>query len=185
MIETIIVLYVLAGLDSMFSGICAASGRNALIEKRAYFARSMCYGFAWGQAACLLAFVILLGAAAIADDRQHAIDEMVSVGQRMAAVYSIYAAVVLFTFAVRAIPSVDVRSVTSVMGFGPLTLLRPAVIVVGLIWGLALMPSPVVATAATLIALMMIPFRVWLNLMIEIHGVEVLLPNQQASDGVE
>ena len=79
MIETILILYVLAALDAMFSGICAASGRNALINKNAYYARSMWYGFVWGQVACLLALLILIGAAALADNRDEAISEMVSV----------------------------------------------------------------------------------------------------------
>jgi hypothetical protein len=176
MIETLIVLYVLAGLDAMFSGICAASGRTALIHKRAYYARSMLYGFAWGQVACLVALLILRGAAALASDSQQAIDEMVSVGQRMAVVYVCYAAVVLFTFAVRTIPTVDVRSITSVVGFGPLTLLRPYVIVAGLAWGLAMQPSLTVASAAILIAGMMVPFRIWLNLMLDTHGISLLQP---------
>jgi hypothetical protein len=72
-----------------------------------------------------------------------------------------------------------VRSVTSVVGFGPLTIIRPAVIVAGLVWGLALMPGPAVAVAAILIALMMMPFRVWLNWTIEWHGVEVLQPKEE------
>jgi len=86
--------------------------------------------------------VVLVGAVAISDDREQAIAEMVAVGQRMAMVYCVYAAVVLLTFAVRAVPSVDVRSVTSVVGFGPLTIIRPAVIVAGLVWGLVLMQVP-------------------------------------------
>ena len=179
MIEILIILWVLAGLDSMFSGICAASGRNALIDKRTYYVRAMVYGFLWGQVACIVALLILAGAVAISGDQEQVIAEMVAVGQRMATVYCVYAAVVLLTFAVRAVPSVDVRSVTSVVGFGPLTIIRPAVIVAGLIWGLVLMPSPAVAMAAILIALMMVPFRVWLNWMIELHGVELLHPKEQ------
>jgi hypothetical protein len=180
MIETLAALYVLAILDTMFSGICAASGRNALIEKRVYYLRSMVYGFVWGQAACIVALLILYVVAMLSEDRDRTILEMIAVGQRMATVYSIYAAIVLATFAVRAIPSVDVRSITSVVGFGPLTLIRPAVILAGLAWGLALMPSMPVAIAAILIALIMIPFRVWLNWMIELHGVGVLQPRDLA-----
>jgi hypothetical protein len=177
MIETLAVLYVLAILDTMFSGICAASGRNALIDKRRYYVRSMLYGFAWGQAACIVALLILYAVAAISDDPDRTILEMIAVGQRMATVYAIYAIIVLATFAVRAIPSVDVRSITSVVGFGPLTLIRPAVILAGLAWGLALMPSLPVAVAVTLIAMMMIPFRVWLNWMIELQGIRILQPS--------
>ena len=73
MIQTILVLWFLAALDTMFSGICAASGRNAVIHKRGYFARSMLYGFAWGQAACLVSLLILFGATVLARDRQHTI----------------------------------------------------------------------------------------------------------------
>jgi hypothetical protein len=177
MIQTILVLWFLAALDTMFSGICAASGRNALINKRAYYARSMVYGFAWGQAACLLALLLLVGVASMASDREQTIAEMVSVGDRLAMVYASYAAIVLLTFAVRAIPSVDVRAITSVVGFGPLTLMRPYVIVAGLAWGLWLWPSLGVVIAALLIALMMIPFRIWLNLMFDLHGIQVLRPN--------
>jgi hypothetical protein len=34
----------------------------------------------------------------------------------------------------RAIPSVDIRSITSVVVFGPLTFLRPVVALIGLVW---------------------------------------------------
>jgi hypothetical protein len=182
MIETMLALYVLAALDTMFSGICAASGRNALIRKRGYFARSMLYGLAWGQVACLLGLLILWIAAAISGDRQNAVEEMVAVGRRMAAVYGIYAAIVLLTFAVRAVPSVDVRSVTSVVGFGPLTVIRPAVILAGVAWGLALRPGLEVTIAAILIALVMMPFRIWLNLMLDTHGIGVLQPKSNRSE---
>jgi hypothetical protein len=183
MIETLVAMYVLAGLDTLFSGICAASGRNAVIHKRGYFGRSMLYGFAWGQVACLVSLLILFGATVLARDRQHAIEEMVAVGHRMAGVYGAYAAVVLFTFAVRAIPSVDVRSITSVVGFGPLTLIRPVVIIAGLAWGLALLPSLTVAIAATLIAGMMVPFRLWLNLMLDTFGDRVLQARSHQAPG--
>jgi hypothetical protein len=186
MIQTLFVLYVLAALDALFSGISAASGRNALIRKRAYFARAMLYGFAWGQAACCAALVILYAAAALAAERDEAIEEMASVGRRMAVVYSVYAAVVLVTFAIRAIPSVDVRSMTSVVVFGPLTLVRPAVIVAGVAWGLALAPGPGVVVAALLIAGMMVPFRAWLNLMLDVHGDRVLHSSRPTPrDGTE
>ncbi len=87
----------------------------------------------------------------------------------------------LFTFAGRAITPRAVRSInTSVVGFGPLTLLRPYVIVAGLAWGLARQPSLTVAGAAIVIAGMMIPFRIWLNLMLDKHGISVLQPKTVA-----
>jgi hypothetical protein len=94
-----------------------------------------------------------------------------------------FSSLVLFTFAVRAIPSVDVRSLTSVVGFGPLTLIRPVVIIAGLAWGLALLPGLPVAIAAILIAAMMIPFRLWLNLMLDTFGDRILHPKSQRAQG--
>ena len=44
MISTVISLYVLATLDAMFSGVCAASGRDARIDKRSYYVNAMIHG---------------------------------------------------------------------------------------------------------------------------------------------
>ena len=172
MIHTIINLYILANLDAMFSGICAASGRDGRINKKKYYLNSMILGIAWGQVACLLGLLILGVVATISPDRQTTVREMVAVGERMITVYGIYAIVIFLSFAVRAIPSVDVRSITSTVFFGPLTMLRPAVIVIGIGWGLALQPQVAVVIAAVLIALIMVPFRVFINVYLDSHNTE-------------
>ena len=59
MTALICVMYVLVTLDAAFSGICASSGRNALIRKRGYYLRSMWHGALWGQAAILLGLVLV------------------------------------------------------------------------------------------------------------------------------
>jgi len=46
-----------------------------------------------------------------------------------------YAAAVLFNLALRALPSTDIRAATSVMVLGPLTGLRPFVMIVGVFYG--------------------------------------------------
>ena len=84
-------------------------------------------------------------------------------GDRMVLVFGVYAAIILAFFAVRAIPSVDIRSMTSTVAFGPLTLVRPAVVVCGIGWGLAIGPQPSIIAAGILICVLMAPFRVWLN----------------------
>lgn len=164
MIAIIIQLYILATLDTMFSGICAASGRDARINKRFYFAKAMLIGIAWGQVACATGLVILAVAAYTSGDPQAIVQEMTAVGLRMASVYRPYAIVILITFAIWAFPSVDVRSTTCTIAFGPLTLIRPAVVVLGIAWGLMLKPSLPVVLSAILIAMIMAPFRFWLNL---------------------
>ena len=52
MMGVIVSLYVLVMMDSAFSGICAASGRNAVLNKRAYYLRSMWDGAMWLESSC-------------------------------------------------------------------------------------------------------------------------------------
>jgi len=163
MSSTVISLYVLATLDAMFSGVCAASGRDARIDKRSYYLNAMIHGIVWGQAACVVGLLILAAAWSISEDPQLAMKQMVAVGDRMVLVFGVYAAIILAFFAVRAIPSVDIRSMTSTVAFGPLTLVRPAVVVCGIGWGLAIGPQPSIIGAGILICVLMAPFRVWLN----------------------
>ena len=118
--------------------------------------------------------MLILGVVAMTSpDRQTTLQEMVAVGNRMTIVYFIYAIIIFLTFAVRAIPSVDVRSITSTVFFGPLTMLRPAVIVIGIGWGLALQPQVAVTIAAVFIALIMVPFRIFLNLYLDSCATEM------------
>lgn len=163
MISLAIELYVLAMLDTAFSGICAASGRNALINKKTYYARSMWHGLLWGQVACVLGLIVLTLAVSLSGNRDQAISDMLAVGRRMAFVYWIYAATVILMFGVRAIPSVDVRSLTSTLAFGPLTFIRPLVILIGICWGLLTEPTATILIASFVIGMMMMPFRIFLN----------------------
>lgn len=153
---TPVALYLLVTLDSLFCGYRAAAGRSALIDKRAYYRRAMSYGALAGQAVVALAAVavgvILFRAPAPAERWR----ELLSVGGRLLTVYVPYALALGAAFALRAIPSVDVKSLTSTLVFGPLTLLRPLVIVAGLAWGAAAVPRPEVVALCLLAALMML-----------------------------
>ena len=61
-------------------------------------------------------------------------------------------------FACRALPSVDLRSLTSTLVFGPLAGIRPFVAVAGLIWGVWAAPRvEIAAGGAAILAL-------WLSL---------------------
>lgn len=70
-------------------------------------------------------------------DVERLFESLVEAGRRMLAVYVPYALVVLAAFAVRAAPSVDVRSLTSTLVFGPFLFARPLVVAAGVAWGLA------------------------------------------------
>jgi hypothetical protein len=129
-------VYILATLDSAFVGYREAAGRSALIRKGAYYARAMLRGALWGQAAFALAFALLALLFLRAEDGAAFLHSLVEAGRRMLSVYVPYAVVVLAAFAVRAVPSVDVRSMTSTLVFGPFQFVRPLVVVAGVVWGL-------------------------------------------------
>ena len=129
-------LYFLATLDSAFVGYRDAAGRSALIRKGAYYTRAMLRGALWGQAAVAAAVALLAALLLRAEDRPAFVHSLIEAGRRMLAVYVPYALVVLAAFAVRAAPSVDVRSLTSTLVFGPFQFIRPFVVVAGVAWGL-------------------------------------------------
>ena len=57
---------------------------------------------------------------------------------------------------IRAIPSVDIRSITSVLVFGPFTLIRPPVVLTGAIWGLLAAPTVNVVLLLVLVVSLML-----------------------------
>ena len=150
-------LYFLATLDSAFVGYREAAGRSALIRKGAYYARAMLRGALWGQAAVAVALAVLAALLLRAEDRAAFVHSLVEAGRRMLWVYVPYAAVVLAAFAVRAVPSVDVRSLTSTVVFGPFIFVRPFVVVAGVVWGLlAARRADVVALGLVVVAEMLL-----------------------------
>ena len=73
------------------------------------------------------------------------------------------AVVILLTLALRLIPSVDAHSLTSVLVFGPLTLLRPFVAAAGVALGAAAAPRPAVFTIGALVLGMMLSMERFLS----------------------
>jgi L-asparagine transporter-like permease len=153
---TIFLLWLLATVDSTFIGYREAAGRNALIDKRGYFRRAMIRGALLGQIA--VAIVGLAAAATLATSPQPArlFDTLDLVAGRMLMVYVPYAVILIITFLVRAVPSVDIRSITSVLVFGPFTLIRPLIVLAGAIWGLLAAPTPPVLFLVVLIVSLML-----------------------------
>jgi L-asparagine transporter-like permease len=153
---TIFLLWLLATVDSTFIGYRDAAGRSALIEKRAYFRRAMIRGAFAGQVA--VAIVGLAAVAMLATTPQPAtlFDTFEQVASRMLIVYAPYALIITITFFIRAIPSVDIRSITSVLVFGPFTLIRPLIVLAGAIWGLLAAPTIPVALLMGLIVSLML-----------------------------
>jgi hypothetical protein len=62
---------------------------------------------------------------------------------------------------VRTFPSIDIRCITSVLVFGPFTVIRPFVVLAGAIWGVMAAPS-----AITIVLVLLI-----VSLMLSLEGV--------------
>jgi L-asparagine transporter-like permease len=153
---SILLLWVLATVDSAFIGYRDAAGRSALIEKRDYYRHALIRGALVGQIAVAMVGVIAGGILATSPQPARLFETFEQVGTRMLMVYVPYALILTITFFIRTIPSVDTRSITSVLVFGPFTLIRPLVVLAGAIWGLLAAPRIEVLLLLILIVTLML-----------------------------
>jgi hypothetical protein len=151
-----VLLWLLATVDSAFIGYREAAGRNALIVKRAYYRHALIRGALFGQLAVLIVGVITVIVLVSIRDAGFLFSDLELVGARMLIVYVPYALILLITFCVRAIPSVDIRSITSVLIFGPFTFIRPLVVLAGAVWGVMAAPGAITIALAVLIVTLML-----------------------------
>jgi hypothetical protein len=149
-------LWLLATIDSAFIGYREAAGRNALIDKRAYYRHALVRGALVGQVAVLIVGAITAIMLVNSDDAGALFSKIESVGARMLTVYVPYAIILLLTFLIRAVPSVDIRSITSVLIFGPFTFIRPVVVLAGAVWGVVAAPGVITIALTVLIACLML-----------------------------
>jgi len=149
-------LWLLATIDSAFIGYREAAGRNALIDKRAYYRRALIRGAVVGQVAVLIVGVITVVVLVSSNDAGALFSKMEMVGIRMLTVYVPYAAILLITFVIREFPSVDIRSITSVLIFGPFTFIRPMVVLAGAVWGIVAVPGAITIALTVLIVCLML-----------------------------
>jgi len=133
---TLIVLYLLATLDGALCGFRAFAGRSALIHKRTYYSRALLMGAVAAQVASFLSLAVLLMAIALSNHRAELRGDLEASAGRMLWVFLPYAFAVCLNLVLRALPSTDIRAATSVMVLGPLTGLRPFVMIAGVIYGI-------------------------------------------------
>ena len=153
---SILLLWLLATVDSAFIGYRDAAGRSALIDKRHYYRRALLRGALMGQIAVAIAGTVALAMLATSGQPAQLLATLDSVAMRMLMIYVPYALILIATFFVRAIPSVDIRSITSVLVFGPFTLIRPLVVLAGAIWGFLAAPTAGVALLLVLVVTLML-----------------------------
>jgi hypothetical protein len=134
---TLLILYLLALLDGLLCGLRTSMGRCALIRKRSYYTWAALRGIVGAQVASMLAFAALLLAGVFSEHHDVLRSDLEFTAGRMLWVFLPYAALVLFNLALRLVPSVDIRSATSVFMLGPLTAIRPLVMIAGVWYGVS------------------------------------------------
>jgi len=145
-------VWVLVTLDCTLMGYRLAMGRSAVLDKRRYHILTSLRAGLAGQIP-LIAIIVLAsvladqGGASVTTAFDDAMRRFIIVGGS-------YAALILGTWAFCAFRSVTVATIASVLVFGPLTLVRPVVVVVTV--GFAIGPNP--PTALLIVGvLVMIP----------------------------
>jgi L-asparagine transporter-like permease len=133
---TLLALYLLALLDGLLCGLRASMGRCAVIRKTGYYRRAVFRGVAGAQIISTLALIALLLAAATSSNRAAVRADLEGAASRMLWVFVPYAVLVVSNLALRLVPSNDIRSATSVFMLGPLTAIRPLVMIAGVIYGI-------------------------------------------------
>jgi len=133
---TLFVLYLLATLDGSLCGSRSSMGRYPYIHKIRFYTVAMLRGVLGAQIASWLSLFVLLGVMSVSQDRNALRLDLQNAAERMLWIFLPYAALVLFNLALRLVPSTDLRSATSVVFLGPLTFLRPFVMIVGVLFGI-------------------------------------------------
>ena len=90
-------------------------------------------------------------------------------------VYVPFALIIVLAFLVRSIRSVDIRSITSTLIFGPFTLIRPLVAIAGLLYGVLAAPRPATIVLGALVLTMMLSLEKTLSLFRKITARGVTL----------
>ncbi|MCO5322064.1 MAG: hypothetical protein M9922_11785 [Microthrixaceae bacterium] len=133
-------VWVLVTLDCALIGYRLAMGRTARLDKRRYHQIASARGALLGQAP--LAAVTALGVLVVVRGGEEVATEFNSAMSRFIAAGGAYAGLILVASAMCSLRSVRVRTVASVVIFGPLTLLRPAVVILTVAFAVGRHPTP-------------------------------------------
>lgn len=142
-------------LDCALAGFRAATGRNGELDKRRYYNGAMAVGALVGAG-----LVLAIGALAFGI---HAWTAATTAAGTLVWIYGTYATIVLTAFAFYFAPVGCYRVLTSVIVFGPLTLIRRAVIVAGMVAVAVQTTEPRVVALAVLAGAAMLAVEPWLG----------------------
>jgi hypothetical protein len=133
---TLFVLFLLASLDGALCGCRTCMGRHPYIRKTKYYVMGVLRGVVAAQIASWISLLVLFITLSFTADRSLLRQDLESAAGRMLLVFLPYAALVLLNLALRLVPSIDLRSATSVFFLGPLTAIRPLVMIAGVLYGI-------------------------------------------------
>ncbi|MEO1271348.1 MAG: hypothetical protein AAFX99_24915 [Myxococcota bacterium] len=140
----LIVLYALGVVLAGLMGCRHAMARDARIDKGRYLRRSIVFAVGIGQLNIALAALGLALGWLINPNPAELLATLHDAGLAALMVYGTYTLIVALTFVGYAVPNTEVRSLVTVAIFGPLTLIQPVVVLLGLVAALAVQPSLVV-----------------------------------------
>lgn len=149
-----VALLVLAMTDAAFCGYREAAGRNPLIRKAAFYRHALRRGIRFGFVNVGLAAALLLVLLLVAPHPRALWADCAAAGANLLCVVGPYATIVLVALGAWTAAEQDVRTLASVALLGPLTLLRPAVIVAGAAVAVATRPTAPIAALAVTTALL-------------------------------
>lgn len=146
-------LCLLFAADGAFAGWRAVAGRTGRIRTLGLYTRAGALGAAGSGAYALL--VLATGAFSLGWPAPPGTGPAL---RWMVSFYSVFAALLAAGFTLRALPSVDLRTLSSLLVFGPLTLLRPVVILLGLAAAGWLSPALWAPLSAAVVGSLLLPW---------------------------
>lgn len=133
------VLVLLALVDGALLGYRAGAGRVGLVEKSTHMRRAMLIGLVGSAIVALGGVALALGLTALSSPERWA--KLVAGGTAAIQVFGLFAVLMLLALSVWFIPSTDLRTFVTVGLLGPGTLVRPAVIVAGMLYAFVRVPT--------------------------------------------
>jgi hypothetical protein len=116
---------VIALFDGALAGFRAATGRNGMIVKRAYYRTAICRGLATGAAALSLLSLVLLTELAATNHPATRYETFIHAGHGLLVVIAPFAAVVVTSLIGYAVLPRRPATFLILLGLGPFTLVRP------------------------------------------------------------
>ncbi|MEO8700314.1 MAG: hypothetical protein ABI867_09735 [Kofleriaceae bacterium] len=154
-----VLLAVLALFDAMLGGFRAAAGRDGRIDKRVYFRAAMVRAAVLGIVVIAANAAIAAALVATAGDPAATWREVVHAGAWCVWIFGGFATVTVAALGFWFVPIAEYRLLASIIVLGPLTLVRPIVIVAGLVIAATRTSEPRVWILAAIAGVSMLGFE--------------------------